>query len=239
MKSNKKIISILKAIIFVLVGFVALVLITYFVVNKDSDDKTQFTTYKGIDSTAKKKDSKKKKAKESESEIDESDENNEQISDIVGETESGEEAGIDQEIEKAESSTETTESTSSQNSAGAYDAQVDEILSKMSIHDKICQLFIVTPEALTGVGQVTEAGNATKDSLKKYPVGGVIYFSSNLESAQQTKDLLSNTKSMAEEINGIPIFLAVDEEGGTVARCAEKLGVTKFNDMYTIRSYRG
>ena len=54
MKSNNKIISVLKAIIFVLVGFVVALLIMYFVVSKDDDDKTHFTTYKGIDSSAKK-----------------------------------------------------------------------------------------------------------------------------------------------------------------------------------------
>ena len=239
MKSNNKIISVLKAIIFVLVGFVVALLIMYFVVSKDDDDKTHFTTYKGIDSSAK-KNSKKKKVKDSETDEEEVDETSEEgglFSGVGGESENGDvDAAVDQQINDAESSESSTESsTEAQVSSGGNDADVEQLLSKMSLHDKVCQLFIVTPEAVTGVGQVTEAGNATKSSLEQYPVGGIIYFSSNLQSVDQTKSMLSNTQNFAKEINGIPIFLAVDEEGGTVARCADKLGVTKFNDMYTYK----
>ena len=237
-KSHNKIIKVLKTIIFVLVAFVLAILLMYFFVSGDDDDKTQFTTYKGIDTTAKKKDSKKKKEAEEESEEIEEIQAEEDITTDIPDgsgTEASDEA-VDQEIDSAEAENEPEEETAAnQSSPGTNNPQVEEILSKMSLHDKICQLFIVTPEAVTGVGQVTEAGNATKDSLKNNPVGGIIYFSSNLQSVDQTKKMLSNTKSFAEEINGIPIFLAVDEEGGTVARCADKLGVTKFNDMYTYK----
>lgn len=104
-------------------------------------------------------------------------------------------------------------------------------LSTMTEHEKLCQLFIVTPEVLTGVDVATEAGDATKEALNNYPVGGLIYFSQNLEDSVQTTAMISNTQSYAKT----PLFISVDEEGGLVARCAEKLGTTKFDPMYTYK----
>lgn len=84
----------------------------------------------------------------------------------------------------------------------------------------MAQLFIITPEALTGMGKVTAAGDTTKRCLEQYPVGGMIYFAGNIEDRQQLSDMLHTTQSYSTEQSGIPIFLSVDEEGGTVARVA-------------------
>lgn len=106
-------------------------------------------------------------------------------------------------------------------------------LAGMSDREKICQLFIVTPEALTGEdGAVTLAGEKTKASIEQYPVGGIIYFSDNLADADQTKTMISNSQSYAKT----PMFICVDEEGGSVARVAEKLGTNKFKNMFEYRS---
>ena len=80
------------------------------------------------------------------------------------------------------------------------------------------KMFILTPEQLTGVSGVTAAGDTTKSKLKEYPVGGLIYFSSNLVSEDQTREMLENTKAYGKEIEGLPLFLCIDEEGGRVAR---------------------
>ena len=111
----------------------------------------------------------------------------------------------------------------------------DEMIAKMSLHEKVCQMFIVTPEAATGYSMVTEAGETSKQALMEYPVCGYIYFSQNLESAEQTKNMLANVKQYGMESNGIPFFTSVDEEGGAVARCADKLGTTTFLPMYNYR----
>ena len=89
--------------------------------------------------------------------------------------------------------------------------QIDEMLYAMSLDEKIYQLFIVTPEMLTGVSQVVAAGETTKNSLEKTPVGGLVYFASNFVSVDQTKEMLSNTQKYAEEIEGMPLFLCVDD----------------------------
>lgn len=98
--------------------------------------------------------------------------------------------------------------------------QVEDFLSNMTLEEKIYQMFIVTPEQLTGAENVTAAGERTKNSLKERPVGGIIYFSQNLVSADQTRKMLSNTQDYAKELQGLPLFLSVDEEGGSVTRVA-------------------
>ena len=99
-------------------------------------------------------------------------------------------------------------------------------LSGMTEEEKLWQLFLVTPENLTGVGLATRAGEATKEALEKKPVGGLCYFAANLEDREQVVELLSNTQSYAKT----PLFLGLDEEGGAVSRAGsnEALGVTKF-----------
>ena len=68
---------------------------------------------------------------------------------------------------------------------------IENKLYSMSLRDKIYQLFIVTPEELTGFnGIATEAGDMTEESIKLRPVGGIIYFSQNIESWQQTYEML-------------------------------------------------
>ena len=119
-----------------------------------------------------------------------------------------------------------------------YAKMVDAYMKKMSDRDKMCQLFIVTPEVLTAglddsdsAGAVTLAGEMTKNSLQEYPVGGLIYFSDNLVDQDQTKKLISNSQSYAST----PLFIAVDEEGGDVARVANKLGTKKFQPMLSYK----
>ncbi len=114
-------------------------------------------------------------------------------------------------------------------------ARATEILADMTLHEKICQLFIVTPEELTGVGQVIAAGESTRACIEEYPVGGLIYFAQNLKSVEQTKEMIANTQAYSVGATGIPMFISVDEEGGVVARCADKLGTTEFEPMYTYK----
>lgn len=100
--------------------------------------------------------------------------------------------------------------------------KLDEIVNAgievMPIEDKVAGLFIVTPEAITGTSTVIRAGEGTRDALSKYAVGGLIYFASNMQSAEQLQEMLDNTKLYTK----YPLFIAVDEEGGSVSRLASK-----------------
>ena len=119
----------------------------------------------------------------------------------------------------------------------AASQKLDRLLEGMTLHEKVSQLFIVTPEELTGSeGAVTAAGDVTRARLKEYPVGGVIYFADNLVSKEQTQSMITRIQGFAKDDTGIPLFIAVDEEGGVVARVADNLGTTKFQPMFTYRN---
>ncbi len=102
-----------------------------------------------------------------------------------------------------------------------------EYLNKMTIEEKAAQLFIVLPESfMEGVGSVTAAGTATQEAFDQIPVGGFIYMEPNLQSSEQVKEMLANVQRFSMERIGLPAFLCVDEEGGSVARIA---GTGKFD----------
>ena len=105
-------------------------------------------------------------------------------------------------------------------------AQIQSYLASMTQEEKIWQLFITTPESLTGVNLATQAGDTTRAALAEKPVGGICYFAANLVDREQTISMLSNTQSYAKT----PLFLCVDEEGGRVSRVGsnEAMGVTHF-----------
>lgn len=114
--------------------------------------------------------------------------------------------------------------------------QIADKLSEMSIEEKIYQLFIVTPEILTGVPLVVAAGETTKNSIEKTPVGGIVYLASNFTSIEQTKEMLLKTQEYSREIEGMPLFLCVDEEGGRVTRIAQNpaFGLEKIEAMANV-----
>ena len=69
----------------------------------------------------------------------------------------------------------------------------------MTLEQKVGQLFMATPEQLTGVEVATIAGSMTREALSKIPVGGLIYFAKNLSSAEQVVNLLEGTVELARE----------------------------------------
>ncbi|MBO4867727.1 MAG: glycoside hydrolase family 3 [Ruminococcus sp.] len=146
------------------------------------------------------------------------------------------ETETEQQSDETKPSAKTDEKTDKPVENDIESDEITKMMAEMSLHEKICQLFVVTPESLTGYDLVTESGAATLDALKDYPVGGLIYFAQNLEDVDQTKNMLSATAESNSTVSDIPLFFAVDEEGGIVARCAEKLGTTEFQPMYKYRN---
>ena len=112
----------------------------------------------------------------------------------------------------------------------SLEEQIAAQVEAMSLEDKVAGLFIVTPEQLTGVGTAVQAGDSTREALQRYPVGGLVYFAKNIQSASQLKEMLENTASYSR----YPLFLGVDEEGGQVARVADGLGLENVGPMAQI-----
>ena len=103
----------------------------------------------------------------------------------------------------------------------------ERLLAEMTLHEKVCQLFVVQPSDLTGVATVTAAGETTRQALERYPVGGLLYDASNLVSLSQTHTMLANTQSYSK----IPLILTCDEEGGRVNRLMHTIGTTYIGPM--------
>ncbi|MBO4900689.1 MAG: hypothetical protein J5509_10420 [Lachnospiraceae bacterium] len=116
--------------------------------------------------------------------------------------------------------------------------RIDEKIASMSIEEKIYQLFVVTPEVLTGEDLTVSAGDITRSALEKAPVGGLIYFADNFVSPEQTKDMIAKTQEYARDIEGMPLLMCVDEEGGSTARIARNsaFGVEKVGAMANVKS---
>lgn len=89
------------------------------------------------------------------------------------------------------------------------DKIIDEaIIQNMPLEDKVAGLFITTPESITGVSAAVQAGDGTKDALSKYPVGGIVYAAKNIQSADQLKQMIDNTKLYTS----YPLFIAMTEK---------------------------
>lgn len=126
---------------------------------------------------------------------------------------------------------------------------VEAQLQKMTLREKVGQLFYVRPECLdttihfnqpSSIDGSTDdikaiklqAVNATMKGVnEKYPVGGVILYAHNIEDEAQLSAFISQIRAL----NGSPL-LCIDEEGGRVARIANNANfeVEKFESMGAI-----
>lgn len=104
---------------------------------------------------------------------------------------------------------------------------INALLQQMTLREKVGQLFMVRPDALdpaltqtqidderaAGVTELTEAMRA---ALQQYPVGGICQFGKNIEDPEQ----LTRFNADLQRASRWPLLIAVDEEGGAVARLA-------------------
>ena len=118
------------------------------------------------------------------------------------------------------------------NSGGDSEA-IKAIIDKMTLEQKVAQLFVVSPETLTGVDSVQYAGDMTYQALQDYPVGGIVFAKDNIDSSSQFGTMTDNLQSYSEEISDLPLFLAAAEEGGS----ASVLGNNDNLDEYYENSY--
>lgn len=136
----------------------------------------------------------------------------------------------------------TAEMTIKPSAAATNDPEEDivaEMMTEMTLEEKVGQLFIVRPESLDesftpnqahGSAQYsdTDCSAGMADFLAAHPAGGIAFFGKNIENPEQTVAFIQNLQKASR----IPLFIAVDEEGGTVARIAN-------SPAFTVPKYDG
>lgn len=104
---------------------------------------------------------------------------------------------------------------------------IASLMAGMTLREKVGQLFLVRPDALDpaqsqkqideedapGVQQLTDP---MREMMERYPVGGICQFGKNIADPEQ----IIRFNADLQEASALPLFLAVDEEGGPVARLA-------------------
>ncbi|GAB2493519.1 glycoside hydrolase family 3 protein [Nocardiopsis aegyptia] len=86
-----------------------------------------------------------------------------------------------------------------------------ELLAQMELDDKIGQLLVLTAQGTTA------AENAAQ--IETYRPGGLIYFDANLTGAGQIAEMSVGVQDLAaDQGQGVPLFVGVDQEQGMVAR---------------------
>lgn len=92
---------------------------------------------------------------------------------------------------------------------------IKEQIGEMSIEEKIGQMVIA------GLEGYSLDVNSRK-MIEEHLVGGIIIFGKNVESSDQLLALINSIKE-ANSKNRIPIFISVDEEGGSVSRMPKEI----------------
>ena len=91
---------------------------------------------------------------------------------------------------------------------------VEEIMSRMSVEDKVGQLFLVP-----FVGSNVNPGSEAWQLVTEYKVGGIILLAANSNfnndpsAPRQITEIANTLKTNAFHTNGIPLFVALDHEG--------------------------
>ena len=107
--------------------------------------------------------------------------------------------------------------------------RAERLLDSMTLEEKVGQMFMVPPEEMDQeyrgtkyngkkVQGTVQMSDSLKENLHKFTPGGIILFSYNIIDPEQTTALLQDLQKESE----LPLLIAVDEEGGLVARISGK-----------------
>ncbi len=101
----------------------------------------------------------------------------------------------------------------------AQDADVDALVASMSLEHKVAQMFMVTLHGAV----LTEVG---AQDLRTWQPGGVVLFDENAGDPSAITRLTNAYQSTITGAGGVPLLIAVDQEGGVVTRLTN--GFTMF-----------
>jgi beta-N-acetylhexosaminidase len=95
------------------------------------------------------------------------------------------------------------------------DPDIDTMIAEMTTEEKVGQLIMVGFEG-------TQANATIETHIRERFVGGVVLFSRNIETPQQTAELTNQLQQLAQTTTRqIPLFIGIDQEGGWVIRLRE------------------
>jgi beta-N-acetylhexosaminidase len=96
--------------------------------------------------------------------------------------------------------------------AAPLEKYINTCLNELSLEEKIGQMFICAfRDNKEGVWSINDT---IKDVIAAYHLGGAILFNENLHDKAQTKNFIADLQNDSN----IPLFIAIDEEGGAVSR---------------------
>ena len=95
--------------------------------------------------------------------------------------------------------------------SGERDGWIEGLVSTMSLHDKIGQMFMIDVQG-------TQLTPEFAQHLSDGGFGNVIFFEHNLQSEEQTAIFVRQLQENAVIRTGAPMLVAVDQEGGLVNR---------------------
>ncbi|HEX2926619.1 MAG TPA: beta-N-acetylhexosaminidase [Ruminiclostridium sp.] len=121
-------------------------------------------------------------------------------------------------------STETSIANQKTPKPGEATDPIKEKLATMSLDEKLGQMVIV------GLDGYKTDSHAVQ-MIKNRHVGGFILFKNNIQNSNQMLDLLNSLKK-ENQVNQVPLFLSVDEEGGRISRLPDEF--LKFPTNQTI-----
>ncbi len=110
------------------------------------------------------------------------------------------------------------------------------ILSSLTLEQKVGQLFVTRPEAVVGYGTCLEVTDEYRVPYMERPIGGVMLKDANFIDPDQTRRLNEGLQQCSMDACGLPMLIAVDEEGGTVVRVSDKaaFGVADPGNMRSV-----
>ena len=95
-----------------------------------------------------------------------------------------------------------------------YSNETIEKVKQMTLNEKIGQLLLV---------RVPETNKI--ETIKKYNIGGYILFQRDIKN--KTKNKLIEEINSYQLVSSTPLFIAIDEEGGTVSRLSKNKNIVK------------
>lgn len=97
---------------------------------------------------------------------------------------------------------------------GEFYAMIDKAVEAMTLEEKAGQMMM--PEYRTGGGEnVTKMTPGMKKEIEEHLLGGTILFNENVETTEQTVDLVQDYKETADKFG---MLVTIDQEGGIVTR---------------------